>query len=72
MSDVETLKAEVRKLTMAAVRLKMNLHDLAEDLPLNWEQIPTVAQQTFEAYRELEARRAALQTSEIDAAAHTG
>ena len=69
MSDLDALRAEVKKLSMTAVRLKLSLHDLAEDLPVNWAQIPAVAQQAFEAYRDLESKRAVLKTAEADAAA---
>ena len=64
MADVETLKAEVKKLSARATSLKMNLHDLSEELPLSWQTIPDVAQQAFEAYRDLEAKRAELKQAE--------
>ena len=35
MSDVETLKAEIKKLSAKAMQAKMDLHDLSEELPLN-------------------------------------
>ncbi|OYX14398.1 MAG: ferredoxin III, nif-specific [Rhizobiales bacterium 32-66-8] len=35
MSDVDTLKAEIKKLSSKSVTWKMNLHDLSEDLPTN-------------------------------------
>ena len=60
MSDVETLKAQVKKLNSQANNLKMDLHDLAEDLPINWEKIPELAQQTFETYKNLTEARAKL------------
>ena len=69
MSDVETLQAEVKKLSARAINMKMNLHDLAEDLPINWQTIMTVAQETFDAFKALEAGRAAL--SEAKAKAET-
>lgn len=43
----------LRKLNGTASRLKLDLHDLAEDLPLNWEQIPDLAARTYEAYAEI-------------------
>ena len=55
--DVETLKKEIKKLNAQATNLKMNLHDLSEDLPTGWEKIPDVAAQAFEAYKNLEAAR---------------
>lgn len=57
MADLETLKAEVKKISFQAVQAKMNLHDLAEDLPLNWENIPAAAAKAYETYRELESKR---------------
>ena len=33
MSDVETLKAEVKKASARAMQAKMDLHDLSEELP---------------------------------------
>ena len=60
MSDVDTLKAEIRKLSAKATTSKMNLHDLSEELPINWTQIPEVARVAHEAYAALEAARAKL------------
>ncbi len=54
----EELKAQVKKLNAQATQLKMDLHDLSEELPINWEKIPDVAARTFEAYKALtEARK---------------
>lgn len=64
MSDVETLKAEVKKLSSRATSLKMDLHDLAEDLPINWQSIMDVAQQTYSTYEALEAKRSELKQLE--------
>ncbi|MGO9438901.1 MAG: CCE_0567 family metalloprotein [Terracidiphilus sp.] len=63
MTDLEAIKAEVKKLSSQAVTAKMNLHDLAEDLPINWEQIPLVAQRAHDTYRELESKRAILKAA---------
>ena len=64
MSDIETLKADIKKLSSKAVTAKMNLHDLSEDLPVNWTTIPDVAQQAYEAYAALEAARKKLKELE--------
>jgi hypothetical protein len=59
MSDLEQLKARIKKLNAQATQLKMDLHDLSEDLPTGWERIPEIAQKTFDAYTALtEARKA--------------
>jgi hypothetical protein len=57
MSDIDTLKAEIKKLSSRAITMKMNLHDLSEELPVNWQTIMTVAQETYDAYQALEAAR---------------
>jgi hypothetical protein len=58
MSDIDTIKAIVKKLNAQATQLKMDLHDLSEDLPTGWEKIPEVAEKTFTAYQKLtEARK---------------
>ena len=60
MTVQEAAKGEIKKLAYQAVQAKMNLHDLAEDLPTNWQQIPAIAQRAYEIYPELEARRSVL------------
>lgn len=58
MKDIDSIKAEIKRLNRLATQLKMDLHDLSEDLPLGWEKIPDVANRTFEAYQQLtEARK---------------
>jgi hypothetical protein len=64
MSELETLKAEIKKLSAKATQAKMNLHDLSEELPLQWQTILTVARQAYDAYAELEQKRAALKSLE--------
>jgi hypothetical protein len=60
MSDVDTLKAEVKKLNAKATQAKMDLHDLSEDLPTNWQRIPEVAQIAFDAHKALVEARSRL------------
>jgi hypothetical protein len=57
MSDIDTVKAEIKKLNGQATQLKMDLHDLSEDLPIGWEKIPEIAEKTFSAYQQLTAAR---------------
>lgn len=69
MSELEQQKAKVKKLSARAMQLKMDLHDLSEELPLNWQVIPALAQQTHEAFAELEQARnvlKAMQASESE------
>jgi hypothetical protein len=64
MSDIDTLKAEIKKLSAKAINAKMNLHDLSEDLPVGWNTIMAVAQAANDAYADLEAARAKLKALE--------
>lgn len=64
MSDIDSLKAEIRKLSAKATQAKMDLHDLSEELPISWETILTVAQRAHDAYAELEQKRAVLKSLE--------
>ena len=53
MADVEALKLESRKLNAKATQAKMDLHDLSEELPTNWERILEVAQRAHDAHAAL-------------------
>ncbi len=64
MSDVETLKAEIKKLSARAMQAKMDLHDLSEELPVNWQSVLEVAQRTYDAFATLEKKRAELKQFE--------
>lgn len=68
MDSVDALKAEIKKLSAMAVQAKMDLHDLSEELPLNWTAIPQVAAKAHAAYAELEQKRAALKAWEAASA----
>lgn len=68
MNDIETLKAEIKKLSAKAMQAKMDLHDLSEELPVNWQSIISVAQRTHEAFAALEEKRGALKALELEKA----
>jgi hypothetical protein len=58
--DAEELKTQLKKLNAKATQAKMDLHDLSEELPTNWEKILEVAQRCHEAHAALmDARKAA-------------
>ncbi len=58
--DSDKLKAEIKKLSAQAMQAKMDLHDLSEELPINWQQILDVAQRAHTAFETLESKRAQL------------
>ncbi|MGO9546519.1 MAG: CCE_0567 family metalloprotein [Rhodomicrobium sp.] len=64
MSDIETMKAEIKKLSARAMQAKMDLHDLSEELPINWQSVLEVAQRTHDAFAILEKKRAELKQLE--------
>ena len=68
MADIDALKADIKKLSAKATNMKMNLHDLSEELPINWTTILSVAQETYDSYKALEEARAALKQAEASVA----
>ena len=64
MADPDTLKAELKKLNARATQAKMDLHDLSEELPTNWERIPEVARVAHEAHAALMDARKTLTAAE--------
>lgn len=60
MSDIDELKATIKKLSAQATQAKMDLHDLSEELPNRWEEIMTVASHCQKAYAALIDARARL------------
>lgn len=64
--DADELKLKIKKLNALATQAKMDLHDLSEDLPTNWEKILEVAQRCHDAHAALtEARKAQAAASSV-------
>ena len=57
MAEIDDLKAQAKKLNAKATQAKMDLHDLSEELPTNWERILEVAQVAHDAHAALMAVR---------------
>ncbi|CAM3669350.1 CCE_0567 family metalloprotein [Roseateles saccharophilus] len=57
MADLDTLRAEAKRLNAKATQAKMDLHDLSEELPTNWERILDVAQAAHDAHAALMTAR---------------
>ena len=64
MTDTETMKAEIRKLSARAMQARMDLHDLSEELPQGIERVMEVAAQVRDAYAALDAGKAKLRALE--------
>jgi hypothetical protein len=60
MNDADVLKAELKRLNARATQAKMDLHDLSEELPVNWQKILEVAQAAHDAHAALAAARVRL------------
>ncbi|OGB08988.1 MAG: hypothetical protein A3E79_00755 [Burkholderiales bacterium RIFCSPHIGHO2_12_FULL_61_11] len=59
-TDADELKARLKKLNARATQAKIDLHDLSEELPTNWEKILEIAQHCHDAHAALmETRKAA-------------
>ena len=52
--DLNELKTQIKKLNSKAGQMKMDLHDLAEGLPTNYNRLMDVAGQTYEIYRQID------------------
>lgn len=64
MSDADTLKAEIKKLSAQAIKAKMDLHDLSEELPIGRERIMDVAAIAQDVYEKLHLARERLKSLE--------
>jgi len=62
--SIEELKTQIKRLNSKGGQLKMELHDLAEGLPTDFEQIIEVASRTYELYRELDELKKQLKARE--------
>ena len=56
--SLDELKLLAKKASARAMNLKMEQHDLSEELPIGWEKIPEVAQRAHEAFETLTTLRA--------------
>jgi hypothetical protein len=57
VTTTDEAKATLRRLNAQAVQAKMDLHDLSEELPTNWERILETAQRAYDAHRALAQAR---------------
>jgi hypothetical protein len=62
--SIEELKAQIKRLNSKGGQLKMELHDLAEGLPTDFENIMEVAGRTYELFSELDELKKQLKARE--------
>lgn len=53
----DDLKMQIRKLNSKAGQLKMDLHDLAEGLPTDYEKLMDVAGETYAIFHQIAQMR---------------
>jgi len=53
-TSIDELKVQIKRLNSKAGQMKMDLHDLAEGLPTNYQNLMEFAAQTHEIYRHLD------------------
>ncbi|MCS6813151.1 MAG: CCE_0567 family metalloprotein [Cyanobacteria bacterium] len=51
---IDDLKAQIKRLTSKAGQMKMDLHDLAEGLPTDYERLIEAATETYAVYRQID------------------
>ncbi len=52
--SIDELKTRLKKLNSKAGQMKMDLHDLAEGLPTNYQQLMEVAGQTYAIFQQID------------------
>lgn len=63
-TSIEELKTQIKRLNSKAGQMKMDLHDLAEGLPTDYQQLMDVAARTYEVYCQLEELKQQLKKME--------
>jgi hypothetical protein len=53
-TSADELRMQIRRLNSKAGQLKMDLHDLAEGLPTDYERLMDAAQETYEIFRQID------------------
>jgi hypothetical protein len=60
----DELKTQIKRLNSKAGQMKMDLHDLAEGLPTDYQNLMEVAAQTYEIFRQIDDLKKQLVTLE--------
>jgi hypothetical protein len=54
ITNIEELKTQIKRLNSKAGQMKMDLHDLAEGLPIDYDRLVDAAIETFQIYQQLD------------------
>ena len=52
--SIDELKTKIKRLNSKAGQMKMDLHDLAEGLPTDYETLMDVAAQTYDIFHQID------------------
>ncbi|WP_088891449.1 CCE_0567 family metalloprotein [Leptolyngbya ohadii] len=63
-TDTDELKTQIKRLNSKAGQMKMDLHDLAEGLPTDYERLIEAATETYEIYHQINQLKQQLKQSE--------
>lgn len=63
-ADIEELKTKIKRLNSKAGQMKMDLHDLAEGLPTDYQNLVEVATATYEIFRQIDSLKTQLKQLE--------
>jgi hypothetical protein len=64
IAAIEELQMQIKRLNSKAGQMKMDLHDLAEGLPTDYQQLMDVAAQTYEIFHKLDGMKKQLKKME--------
>jgi len=54
ITNTEALKTQLKRLNSKAGQMKMDLHDLAEGLPTDYERLMDAANETYQIYWQID------------------
>ncbi|MEB3337498.1 MAG: CCE_0567 family metalloprotein, partial [Leptolyngbyaceae bacterium] len=54
ITTIEELKTQIKRLNSKAGQMKMDLHDLAEGLPTDYERLIDAASETYQIFRQID------------------
>jgi hypothetical protein len=54
ITSIEELKTQIKRLNSRAGQMKMDLHDLAEGLPTDYEHLIDAATETYQIYQQID------------------
>jgi len=67
ITSLEELKTQIKRLNSKAGQMKMDLHDLAEGLPTDYERLIDAATETYQIYWQINELKTQLKQLEQNA-----